>query len=87
MISNQPAFYFYHTLGCHLCEDAEVLVLPVADYLQQSWLKVDIADDDKLIDLYGIRIPVLYHITTGKTLGWPFDAESVHEFMQQCQLS
>ncbi len=85
MNSNQPAFYLYHTLGCHLCEDAEAIVYPVAIYLQETVIKMDIADDDGLIEIYGIRIPVLYHISSGQDLGWPFDAEKALEFMKQCQ--
>lgn len=86
--SSPPDFYLYHTLGCHLCEEAEVIVQAVASMLQLTFARLDIADEDSLIELYGIRIPVLYHLASGNDLGWPFDMEKAHDFMeQQCWLS
>ncbi len=83
MNTNQIHFYLYHTSGCHLCEDAEEIVNIIAPKVGVSFKNVDIADDDKLVDQYGIRIPVLYHLETGSELGWPFDAQQVRQFMEQ----
>ena len=68
----------YGTTFCHLCEEAEAILLEVgieADY-------VDIADDDELLEKYGIRIPVLKRVDTGAELGWPFDAVAVLRFLE-----
>ena len=72
------AYFLYHTLGCHLCEDAEQLLqdLPHVDYQ-----KVDIADDDALVERFGIRIPVLCHKLSQTTLDWPFDKADVEAFI------
>lgn len=80
-------FMLYTTLGCHLCDDAEALLQPLFKHLNLVYSKKDIADNDSLVDLYGIRIPVLQHIPTGAELGWPFDSEVLQQFLiLQCQL-
>ena len=67
----------YGTSCCHLCEQAETVLREagiVAEY-------VDIADDDGLLEKYGVRIPVLRRSDTGAELGWPFDAATVARFL------
>ena len=81
-----PTFYLYTTLGCHLCDDAEAVIQPLFAHLQLSYSKVDIADKDSLVDIYGVRIPVLQHIATSSELGWPFDSDQLQQFLLlQCQ--
>ncbi|MCE9663647.1 glutaredoxin family protein [Halomonas sp. M5N1S17] len=48
----------YTTLGCHLCERQESLLtlLLQGEYHLE---KVEISEDDALIERYGVRIPVL----------------------------
>ncbi len=82
MMAETVNFYLYHTLGCHLCDDAEELVQAVASHLQLSYKKVDIADDDSLVDKYGVRIPVLFCLKNNTELDWPFDAEKALSFME-----
>ncbi|QEM81140.1 glutaredoxin family protein [Halomonas binhaiensis] len=48
----------YTTLGCHLCERMEALVVALADPKLQIE-PVEIADDASLLARYGERIPVL----------------------------
>lgn len=76
-----PHFILYHTLGCHLCEDAELIIEPLSNALSMDYQRKDIADDDRLIDLYGIRIPVLCHLASQSTLDWPFDTYTAKAFM------
>jgi glutaredoxin len=67
----------YGTAFCHLCEQAEAVLREIgieADY-------VDIADDDELLEKYGIRIPVLKRLDTEAELGWPFDTAAVSRFL------
>ena len=70
----------YHTVGCHLCEDAEALLLPFVDADIIRLNLIDIADDDSLLELYGVRIPVIKNNETGAELGWPFDHTSLQGF-------
>jgi glutaredoxin len=68
----------YGTACCHLCEEAQAVLHEMgieADH-------VDIADDDELLEKYGVRIPVLRRMDTGAELGWPFDAEAVSRFVE-----
>mgnify|MGYP000038249874 CR=1 FL=1 len=70
-------FILYSTTGCHLCEKA-VEVLQVALQGQSCMLEeVDIANDDALLEQYGVRIPVLKNPKSGKEIGWPFEPEDV----------
>ena len=71
------ALILYGTSCCHLCEEAEAILREAgvaAEYL-------DIADNDGLLEKYGVRIPVLRRIDKGEELGWPFDAASVAQFL------
>lgn len=76
-------YILYHTLGCHLCDEAELLL---SELQWQGYEKVDIADDDELVERYGIRIPVLFHTKTEQALGWPFDAAMATAFIRHCDV-
>ena len=72
----------YHTLGCHLCELAQSLVTPLAQAAGVRLEHVDIADDERLLESYGTRIPVLCaRGAQDEELGWPFDARAVGELL------
>jgi Glutaredoxin-like domain (DUF836) len=78
-------FYMYSTLGCHLCEEAEAILLPLLAEARVSGIEIeieviDIAEED-LIDTYGTRIPVLRCVDSGVELDWPFDAGQVKELL------
>lgn len=56
----------YSTAGCHLCEEAEALLVQArAARPNLSWEVVDIADEDALFEKYGWLIPVL-HVGTSE---------------------
>jgi len=74
----------YHTSGCHLCEQAEALLLAclaakgtAADSLQLT----DIADDEELFKRYGLLIPVLRVECTGQELNWPFGLGDIQRLL------
>ena len=70
-------FILYSTTGCHLCEQA-VEVLQAALQGQACMLdEIDIANDDLLMEQYGVRIPVLKNPKNDKEVGWPFGPEDV----------
>lgn len=70
----------YGTLGCHLCELAEQLLLP---YVAAGWQVelVDIAEDDALLAQFSLLIPVLEDVATTRHLAWPFDAHALKNFL------
>lgn len=72
-------FNLYGTEGCHLCEDALALceqVMPEADINV-----VDIIDDEKLVELYRISIPVLERLSDQAKLFWPFEQKQILELL------
>ncbi len=68
----------YGTKGCHLCDEAEVLLAQAQMAVAFQWQYIDIALDDNLVKKYGIRIPVLEK-ETGQQLNWPFSLLDVVE--------
>ncbi len=78
----------YTTAGCHLCEQAEALLLPVLDYLKANFpegvsLKpVEISESEALVERYGIRIPVIRVEGQEEELGWPFDQAIAFAYLQ-----
>jgi short subunit dehydrogenase-like uncharacterized protein len=70
----------FGTSGCHLCEQAEVIVNAcVSDGVDY----VDIAEQEQWQEQYAVRIPVLYDPETKQELGWPFDQADVEEFIRR----
>ncbi|WP_339476573.1 MULTISPECIES: glutaredoxin family protein [unclassified Pseudomonas] len=67
-----PECQLFGTLGCHLCEVAEGVLMPFVEHGLLVEL-VDIAEKEALFEAYGRRIPVLRRIDTGAELDWPFD--------------
>lgn len=75
--------YLYSTVGCHLCEKAKSVLWPLLGHYQYSLKEIDIADDDKLIEKYGIRIPVLAIPNCSEELNWPFNTEQADDFLRK----
>ncbi len=71
------AYHLYSSDGCHLCEQALALCHQVG--LQDALLVVDIVDDESLVELYGVHIPVLERLADNQKLFWPFTAEQIKE--------
>ena len=72
----------YTTSGCHLCEQAETLLLPLVQSGRLCCELVDIADSESLLERYGVRIPVVYRPANDSELGWPFDFSQLQDFLQ-----
>ncbi|WP_428240949.1 glutaredoxin family protein [Gynuella sp.] len=75
--------FLYTTEGCHLCEEAEKILQPLALEFHFKIEKVEIADDGYLVDIYGTRIPVIKMGTEKDDLGWPFDHHDVIEYLTE----
>ncbi len=76
-----PECQLFGTLGCHLCEVAEALLMPFVEHGLLVEL-VDIAEYEERVEQYGLRIPVLRRTDTGAELDWPFDADQVVQFLR-----
>jgi hypothetical protein len=72
---------FYTTLGCHLCEQAEELLRAQQAISGLEWEAVEIADSDRLVEAYGLRIPVLQRVSDADELGWPFTEAELHRWL------
>ena len=74
----------YGTAGCHLCEEAEQIIAmsQIPAPALAGLALVDIADDEALLEQYGVLIPVLRDSETGRELRWPFDRQAVLAFLQ-----
>lgn len=67
----------YGTTFCHLCEQAEAVLQVIGVEAEH----VDIAEDDALLEKYGVRIPLVKREDTGAELAWPFDEAAVRRFI------
>jgi hypothetical protein len=57
--SPQPRITLIGKPGCHLCDDARVVVERVAGDTGAGWHEVSILDDPALAQLYAEQIPVV----------------------------
>jgi len=71
----------YSTAHCHLCELAEALLISLTIQYDITWIPIEIADDDNLIEKYGIRIPVIKRIDNYTEIDWPFNKEEIIDFI------
>lgn len=69
----------YSTSHCHLCELAQSLLMQQSACVAVEL--IDIADDDDLLAIYGLRIPVLQRQDTKAELNWPFKVEDISSFL------
>lgn len=76
-----PECQLFGTLGCHLCEVAEALLMPFVEHGLLVEL-VDITEDETWYERYQLSIPVLRRCDTGAELSWPFDADQVVAFLR-----
>lgn len=76
-----PECQLFGTLGCHLCEVAEAVLMPFVEHGLLVEL-VDIAEREDWVEDYGLRIPVLRRNDSGAELEWPFEAEQVAHFLR-----
>jgi uncharacterized phosphosugar-binding protein len=73
----QAKIQLYGTGYCHLCEEAESILHKAGIVV----VSIDIAEDDDMLEKYGVRIPVLRRVDNDAELDWPFDAVSVTQFL------
>lgn len=77
----------YTTSGCHLCEEAAALLEPVLAYIKQEvgqdirLREQEISESEALVEVYGVRIPVVQIEGVSQELGWPFDQSQAYKFI------
>lgn len=76
---HERTLILYGTLGCHLCDEAEALVAPVAVRLGYELRHRDIAEEPTAPEEFETRIPVLER--GGRHLFWPFDETGIYRFL------
>ena len=76
-MATEAHLLLFHTAGCHLCELAEALALPLAAARGVRVELQDIAGSEELEALYGTRIPVLRDPASSREIGWPFGEREV----------
>jgi hypothetical protein len=57
--SEDPRITLIGKPGCHLCDDARVVVQRVAEDTGTGWLELSILDDEALAAVYAEQIPVV----------------------------
>lgn len=72
---------FYTTEGCHLCVFAEQMLAEIQRNRECAIDFIDISSDESLVDLYGIRIPVVKNKETSIEIAWPFQLEDLLELV------
>jgi sulfur relay (sulfurtransferase) DsrF/TusC family protein len=70
----------YGTSACHLCEEAFEIIQPTALANNLTITHIDIADDDALMEEFGLYIPVVT-APNGEFLRWPFDTNLFDTFL------
>ena len=66
----------YSGPNCHLCEQAKAILYPVLTEKGWELVEVNIQDDERLKEKYGIRIPVVA-LANGDEKGWPFTSAQI----------
>lgn len=72
----------FNTSACHLCEQAEALILPELAHAQEKLVRKDISESDQLMQRYSLTIPVLHRDDTGAELNWPFSSGDIKQFLR-----
>lgn len=90
MPTTQQKLVLYSTLGCHLCEHAKKIVLPVLTKHHLRLEEVDISDSDELMAEFGLLIPVLRFELLAleekqAQLNWPFSEQDVEGLIKSMQ--
>lgn len=67
----------YSTSHCHLCEQAEALLLKLSVEHELKWSAIEISDNVSLYELYEIKIPVLKRVDTSVEIFWPFNEDDI----------
>jgi hypothetical protein len=74
--------HLYSTSHCHLCEQAEALLVELALSHDLSWTVIEITDDANLLARYELSIPVLARLDKSHEIAWPFNKDRVLDLIK-----
>lgn len=69
------------TQACHLCEQAQALIISFQSLLKVDVYVEDIAESAEQVERYGLRIPVLLDDKSNDELDWPFNPEQLQKWL------
>ncbi|HIC45454.1 MAG TPA: glutaredoxin family protein [Methylophaga aminisulfidivorans] len=78
--------HLYTTAGCHLCEQAQELLHASSQAYAIDIKPIEIGDDDKLVEEFGVHIPVV-EFPDKQQLFWPFDLTQLNQKIQEQTVS
>ncbi|HSI42774.1 MAG TPA: glutaredoxin family protein [Methylotenera sp.] len=67
----------YSTSHCHLCEQAENLLVLVIKNFNIELSVIEITDHPELLTRYEVKIPVLQRLDNFAEICWPFDTADI----------
>ena len=72
----------FTTLGCHLCEQAMLLIRQLQNSgISLNVKEIEIADSDELMKRYGVRVPVIARPDDDE-ISWPFSLDELKLFLK-----
>ena len=74
--------HLYSTSHCHLCEQAESILVDLALSHDLSWTVIEITDDANLLARYELSIPVLARLDKSHEIAWPFNEDQVLDLIK-----
>lgn len=80
-MSNSPIVRLFGKPGCHLCEDAEVILARVSQSQPFTVQHINIESSPALFEEYRYRIPVI-EVVGGPSLDWPTTPDRVRRAIQ-----
>lgn len=80
-----PQLTFYSRTGCHLCEEAEALLVRLAAELGvvAEMTVIDLADEPEYEASYGHRVPVIETAGRGEVLEAPITEDALRQLLLQ----
>ena len=74
---------FYYRQGCHLCDDMLALLTPYQSSYPIQIQMHDIQHDPKLIEQYGLLVPLLTNEQGEEICRYFFDKSGFEQFIKQ----
>lgn len=76
-------YILYGTSACYLCELAETMIIHASQAHGIGYEYIDIAENEILLEKYGITIPVFKCIESRQELNWPFTKVMLKSFIDR----
>lgn len=80
-MTDRPVLTLYTGTGCHLCDQARALLLPLLAAAGWQLREISITGNAELERRYGVRIPVVA-TADGRDKGWPFTAGQIRRLLR-----